>query len=146
MPVIYVENLSSEIRKNLCSGELTRETIEGLACSISEQYRQRERIFRKLVILLPAMTILMAVLTFFSPAAQKSNPKALVISYAFTIVVEMLILVIVRGLAVTRIPRQFARCLKKGYPELEPEFGYEQITNGSLADRKGSRQQTVNRF
>ena len=133
MATIHVENLSAEYRRKLCAGELTRETIERLASSISRQYLQRKRVFHWLVFLLPAMTVLMTALSAFAPAAQKGSMTVLWGATAFTVAAEFLILAVVYRLAVTRVPGQFARCLKKGYPELEMEYGYEQLTNGSLA-------------
>ena len=55
------------------------------------------------------------------------------------ILMEVLILVLAY-VAVCRVPRQFSKCLKAGYPELVIKYGYEQIVSGSLAEPKPSRQ------
>ena len=141
MVEIYMENLPAEYQKKLCARALTRETIEGLAGSVSTKYMARRRIFRKLAVILPAMTVLMALLSLYAPAVRTGNvnTKVLLGSYGFTVLVEILILVYVYFLSVVRVPRQFAKCLKKGYPELESLYGYEQLTNGSLIDNQAAQ-------
>lgn len=136
---IYVENLEKEYQKKLCAHALSRETIDSLAASISDTFLLRKRVFKKLLILLPAGTLLIGALSLFAPAAQESDIAVLEGSFVFTVLVELLIMAFVYAFYVTRVPRQFARCLKKGYPELEMEYGYEQIVNGSLASNGGRK-------
>ena len=135
MASIYVENLSAECRRRLCARTFTREEVAQLAASLSSVYQLRKRTFRWMIVLLPGMTVLMAVLSYFSPAARAGDMTVTLCSFGFTLLVEIPILAIVWVLAVTRMPRQFARYLKKDYPELVPQFGYEEIVSGELVPR-----------
>lgn len=140
MVTIRLENLPEEYRKKLCARELTRETIASLAASVSDQYLLRKRTFKKVAVMLPALTLLMAVLTFFAPAAERGSINVILGSFGFTLLVEIVILAAVYFLTVTRVPRQFAKCLQKGYPELEIVYGYAQLTDGSLSNQSRPRQ------
>ena len=140
MARIYIESLEEEYRKKLCERKLTRETIDSLAGSISKKYLLQRRALKRVAVLLAVVTILMAAMSFFSPAARSGNMGAIVFSFAFVIVLEILILAGTYYVIVTRVPRQFSQCLQKGYPELMMEYGYEQILSGSLAERQGTRQ------
>jgi len=139
MATIYLENLPEEYRRKLCARELSRETIDRLAVSVNEKYLLRKRTFGRVAVGLLVLTILMAVLTLFAPAARRGNMAVEMGAFGFTLLVEIPILAAVYFLAVTRVPRQFAKCLKKGYPELEIEYGYEQICSGSFANGRGAR-------
>lgn len=139
MAVIHLENLSAEYRQKLRAGTLTRETIDQLARSISAKCQLRKRVFRRVAVLLPAGTVLMAMLSLLAPAARTANRTVLLGAFAFTILMELPILAAVYCLAVTRVPRQFVRSLRKGYPELESDYGYAQLLSGSLTDMQGQR-------
>jgi hypothetical protein len=138
MARIYLENLPEEYRRKLCARQLTRETIDALACSVSEKCQLRRRGFRRAAILCTGAAVLVAVLTALSPAA--GGAAALLWSFAAMVLMEALILAALYFLAVTRVPRQFVRCLKEGYPELEMVYAYEQLVDGTLAKKKRSQQ------
>ena len=133
MARIPIDNLPGEYREKLRNRGLTRETIAALAVSVSKTYLLRKRAFKKVAILLPVITIFMMALSFFAPATKRGSTAAIGWATVVTLLVEVFIMAVVYCLIVNRVPRQFAGCLKKGYPELEMEYGYEQITNGSLA-------------
>lgn len=140
LPIIRLESLPKEYREKLRARELTRETIDSLAGSISKKYQAQKRAFTTVAIILPAATILMAVLSLFAPAANAQTMPVVFGAVAFTVVAEIGILAVVYYGALVRVPRQFAASLKEGYPELTSVYGYEQLLNGSLAGKKASRQ------
>lgn len=135
---IYIEGLSQEYRQKLCGRKLTKASIDSLASQISRQYFLRRRALRRAAVICAASTVLLAILTFFSPSI--GNPKAIMLAFLSLGVMEGLILAGVHYAAVTRIPRQFAKCLEKGYPELEILYGYDRIVSGELTAWRGSRQ------
>lgn len=142
MTMLHAANLPAEYRRKLCARELTQETIAGLAAAVSDRYLLRKRAFKRAALILLTVTVLMAALTFFAPNAGGGSAPVILWSYAVTLLAEIPILAAVYVLAVSREPRQFARCLKKGYPDLVIAYGYEQLTDGSLADRDGPRQRS----
>lgn len=133
---IYIESLNAEYREKLRARKLTRETIDSLASTVSRKYQQKKQAFKKVTVFMIAATILMILMTLLSLNALGGSMKAITFSFAVVAVMEILILAAVYYGVVTRVPRQFAQCLRKGYPELEMEYGYEQIIGGSLADKK----------
>jgi len=139
MARIYIENLPAEYRRKLSAGELTRETVDSLARSVSKTYQLRRQGFKRAVIICAAIMVLMAVLMLFSPNAQHDSSKVMLYSLTFTGLMVFLILAASYFAAVTRLPRQFDRCLKKGYPELEILYGYEQLISGRLPDNNGTQ-------
>lgn len=140
MARIYIESLNAEYREKLCARKLTRETIDSLASSVSRKYQQKKQAFKRVMVFMMAATVLMAFMMLLSPNAGGGSMKAIVFSLAAVLVMEILILAAVYHGVVTKVPRQFAQCLRKGYPELEMEYGYKQIIGGSLADKKNPQQ------
>ena len=138
MAMLYIENLSDEYRRKLCRRELREDEVASLAAFVSSKFFLHKKGYRLAVILLPTLTVLAAVMSYFSPAARKGNMTVIMWSFAFTLLLEALILVFVYHIAVTRVPRQFADCLKKGYPELCGKYGYERIIDGSLPNDKSN--------
>lgn len=140
MARIYIESLNAEYREKLCTRKLTRETIDSLASSVSWKYQQKKQAFKRVTFFMITATILMVLMMLLSPNAQGGSMKAIAFSFAVVLVMEILILAAVYYGIVTRVPRQFVRCLRKGYPELEMEYGYEQIIAGRFADKKNTQQ------
>lgn len=140
MARIHIESLNAEYREKLCSRKLTRETIDSLASTVSRKYLQKKQAFKSVTFFMITATILMVLMMLLSPNAQGGSMKAIAFSLAAVLVMEILILAAVYYGVVTRVPRQFAQCLRKGYPELEMEYGYEQIIDGSFADQKKPQQ------
>ncbi len=136
---IYVESLSKEYRKKLCERALTKGTIDRLAREVSEKFLRHRKAFRRAVILYTAAALLMA-MTFLSPAASAGSVKAAVISLGCLAAMGIVIFTTIYYAVVTRIPRQFAKCLKAGYPELEMLYGYEMIISGKAAAERPSQQ------
>jgi hypothetical protein len=132
MPMIYVENLSKEYSQKLCNREMSEEEVEALAKLVSQKYFMHRKGFLLAAMLLPSMTLAMAVMSYYSPVAQKENMSVIMGSFLFTLVVELFILWFVYYIGVVKVPRQFARCLNKGYPELNEVYGYKRIVDGSL--------------
>lgn len=140
MARIYIESLNAEYREKLRARKLTRETIDSLASSVSRKYQQKKQAFKRVTFFMITATILMVLMTLLSPNAQGGSMKAIAFSLAAVLVMEILVLATVYCGVVTRVPRQFVQCLRKGYPELEMEYGYEQILDGSFADQKKPQQ------
>lgn len=137
---LHIESLSKEYRKKLCSRQLTRATIDSLAGQISRKYQELKRGFRLAAILCTAITLLLPVLTLFSPNAASADPAALLFAFFVSAVIEVLVLIFAYFAVLTRVPRQFDRCLRQGYPELSMLYGYEMLVNGSLTEKKPSQQ------
>lgn len=137
---IQIDTLTKEYRDKLCSRQLTRETIDSLAGQISRKYLTRRRAFKWAAILCAVSLLIIAALTFLSPNAPSANLPVLLLSILSTAMMEIFILIFVYFAAVTRVPRQFDRCLRKGYPELSVLYGYETLVNGSLAEKRRSEQ------
>lgn len=137
---IYVQSLSKEYRKKLCQGTLTRGTIDRLARDVSEKYLLQRKAFMRAAVIYAVVVILLMILTFLSPVAAEGSIMAVIISLGVLVVMGIIIFVVIYYAVVARIPRQFAKCLKKGYPELEILYGYEMIISGRTADEKPSRQ------
>ena len=134
MVSIYIESLSKEYQRKLRERKLELQTIESLAASIS-----KKRALKKAALLCAIITILLAVMTVLAPTASAGSRATMIFAFLIVILMEVLILVLAY-VAVCRVPRQFSKCLKAGYPELVIKYGYEQIVNGSLAEPKPSRQ------
>ena len=139
MARIHIESLSKEYQRKLCERKLEAQTIESLAASISKKYLQKKRALKKAALLCVFITLLLAVMTFFAPTASAGSRDAFLFSFFIVIFIEVLILLLTYAV-ICRIPRQFSKCLKTGYPELGIKYGYEQIVSGSLAEPKPSRQ------
>ena len=77
---IQVESLSKEYRKKLCERTLTKGTVERLAKEVSEKYLLQRKAFRRAVLLYAVIVILLAVMTFLSPAAVKGSMTADIVS------------------------------------------------------------------
>ena len=137
---IQVESLSKEYRKKLCERTLTKGTVERLAKEVSEKYLLQRKAFRRAVLLYAVIVILLAVMTFLSPAAVKGSMTAVIVSLGFLAALGIMIFWAVYFAVVMRIPRQFARCLKRGYPELEMLYGYEMIISGKAAVERKTQQ------
>lgn len=137
---IQVESLLKEYRKKLCERTLTKGTVERLAKEVSEKYLLQRKAFRRTVLLYAVIVILLAAMTFLSPAAVKGSVTAVIVSLGFLAALGIMIFSAVYFAVVTRIPRQFARCLKKGYPELEMLYGYEMIISGKAAVERKTQQ------
>ena len=100
----------------------------------------QRKAFRRTVLLYAVIVILLAAMTFLSPAAVKGSVTAVIVSLGFLAALGIMIFSAVYFAVVTRIPRQFARCLKKGYPELEMLYGYEMIISGKAAVERKTQQ------
>ena len=137
---IQVESLSKEYRKKLCERTLTKGTVERLAKEVSEKYLLQRKAFRRAVLLYAVIVILLAVMTFLSPAAVKGSMTAVIVSLGFLAALGIMIFWAVYFAVVMRIPRQFVRCLKRGYPELEMLYGYEMIISGKAAVERKTQQ------
>mgnify|MGYP005801433243 CR=1 FL=1 len=137
---IQVESLPKEYRKKLCERTLTKGTVERLAKEVSEKYLLQRKAFRRAVLLYAVIVILLAVMTFLSPAAVKGSMTAVIVSLGFLAALGIMIFWAVYFAVVMRIPRQFVRCLKRGYPELEMLYGYEMIISGKAAVERKTQQ------
>lgn len=140
---IYVESLPKEYREKLRERKLTREAVDRLAGQVSEKYLLKKRAFKRAVLICAVSSIVLFVLTLitaFKSGGCGGSITAILFSCMSVAVMEILILAGVYYGAVTRTPRQFAKCLQKGYPELVMSHGYERIVSGELAEEKRSRQ------
>lgn len=131
---IRLESLSKEYRKKLSERKLTQETIHELAVSISRKYLLQRRLIIIIAVISAVLSCLMALLGISSPSAARGNRTVILFSCAIAFLLELFLLFFLYFAAVTRIPRQFSRCLKKGYPELSNVYGYEILLSGILAD------------
>lgn len=137
---IRLDNLPKEYQKKLRERTLTQETIYSLACSISQKYRQQKRLLIRVAILLVILTLVMAAASWISPAAARGNRLVILASCGAALILELMILAAMYYIAFTRVPRQFIRCLAKGYPELTSFYSYEAILSGQLEASGQSRQ------
>lgn len=140
--MVHIENLPQEYREKLCARKLTRATIDSLARSVSARYFQRKQALKRAILICTAVTVLLMLLTVFAPAAVQGNISvgAILFSFAAVMVIEAAALTLAYYVAVTRVPRQFDRCLQKGYPDLVMIYGYEMLTDGSLKEKKANGQ------
>lgn len=129
---IHLDNLPKEYQKKLCERTLTQETIHSLACSVSQKYRQQKQVLFRVSIILVILTLLMAAVSYISPAAARGNRMVILASCGATLILELLILASIYYIAVARVPRQFNRCLSKGYPEFAAVYSYDAILSGNL--------------
>lgn len=130
---IHLDSLSKEYQKKLSERKLTYETIFELAVSISQKYMLQKRLIIRIGLISTVMICAMGIMGIFSPAAAKGNPTIILLSCVVAYFLDLCILFFLYFIAITRIPRQFSSCLKKGYPELSMAFGYETIVSGSLS-------------
>ena len=137
---IRLDNLPKEYQKKLCERTLTQETIYSLTFSISQKYRKQKQLLIRVAILRVILTLVMAAASFISPAAARGNRIVILGSCAVALILELLIIAGIYYIAVTRVPRQFSRCLAKGYPELTSFYSYEAILSGQLEASGQSRQ------
>lgn len=130
---IRLDNLPKEYQKKLCERTLTRETIHHLACSVSQKYKKQKQALWRVSVVLVILTLLMAAASCVSPAAARGNRMVILASCGAALILELLIIAGIYYIAVTRVPRQFTRCLARGYPELVTVYSYDAIIDGSLA-------------
>lgn len=130
---LHLDSLSKEYQKKLSERKLTYETIFELAVSISKKYLLQKRLIIRIGLISAVMICAMAVMGICSPSASRANPAIILLSCAAAYFLELCVLFFLYFAAVTRIPRQFSNCLKKGYPELSMSLGYEAIVSGSLS-------------
>lgn len=129
---IRLENLPKEYQEKLRSRKLTQQTICSLAHSVSKKYRQQKRVLLRIAAVSFPAILVMALMGIFSPAASKGNRSVIIFSCFAAWVMIQVILIGIYQIAVARVPRQFVRCLRQGYPELAMVYGYETIRNGYL--------------
>lgn len=137
---IHLDNLPVQYQKKLKNRELTKETIDSLASSVCRKYLLQKKRLKRVAILFSFLPLLMAILGLFGISTSDVNINVFLISCIFVLFLEWTLFIAIYYIAVTRVPRQFARCLRKGYPELEMTHGYELILNGSLANSFHSHQ------
>lgn len=137
---IYLQTLSKEYRNKLCQGTLAKGSVNSLAVSISRNYQQQKHRLLLAAAICVILTIAMAVLGCLSPASPSGNQPVFLQACAFVLFFELILFPSIYYLIVTRIPRQFARCLEKGYPELAMTYGYESIISGALVQPFSSLQ------
>ena len=137
---LRTENLSKEYIKKLQQRSLSRQAVDSLAAEISKKCVLHKRAFRRAMIITAAATALLMLLTALSPKALDASPAALTVSFVLLVILEAFIFIFVYFAAVTKIPRQFDRALKAGYPELVEIYGYEVIMSGELSEIRKSRQ------
>lgn len=133
-------SLPKEYRKKLIERKLTKDTLQQLAISISKIYVLQKRRLKIIAIAGPALTIIMVLLSLLSPAASHINQTVYFLCCAVAILFEIILLIIIHYVWISRIPRQFSNALKKGYPELTAVYGYSAIIDGTLANFDASQQ------
>lgn len=137
---LHLDNLPSQYQKKLKSRGLTKETIDSLASSISHKYVLQKNTLKRTATVFSFIPFFLALLGLFGTSGTGADMTVFILSCMFALVMELVIFVGIYFIAVTRVPRQFSRCLKTGYPELEMIYGYEAITDGSLITPHHSRQ------
>ncbi|PJI07825.1 MULTISPECIES: hypothetical protein [Clostridium] len=124
MGVLYIEGLSDEYKKKIKKRELSLKSIDSIFHSIKDTYHQRKKGMLCASIMLTAIFLIMDVMTALNELkTNQLNMSTLV----FPIVIIPFILALCYFLCVSRIPRQFNKCLKIGYPELMDQYGYDAI-------------------
>lgn len=137
---IQVESLSKEYQEKLRGRTLTKGTIDRLATEISRKYLLQRKAFRRTAVFYAVIVVLLGLMTLLSPSAPEGSAKAILISLGFVAAVGIILFAVIYYAVVTRVPRQFAKCLKEGYPELEMLYGYDMIVSGSAAAGRPSQQ------
>lgn len=137
---ISLPSLPKEYRKKLKERKLTKGTLQQLAVSISKVYVMQARRLKIISITGPALTIIMVLLGLLSPSASHINKTVYFLCCAVTILFEMILLIVIHYVWISRIPRQFSKALEKGYPELAAVYGYASIIDGTLANYYPSQQ------
>lgn len=131
---IHLDHLPIQYQNKLKSRQLSKETIESLATSVSEKYLRQKKLLKRIAVWFSFLPLILALLGLFGASSANVNNHVFLLSCMFALLLEWVLLIAIYYLAVTRVPRQFSRCLKKGYPELEMTYGYEVIVDGSLVN------------
>lgn len=137
---IRLDNLPKEYQEKLRSRKMTQKSICSLAHAVSKKYRQQKRALLRIAAASFPVVFGMALLGIFSPTASEGNRSVMLFSCFTAWVFLQVLLAGIYQIAVTRVPRQFERCLKQGYPELTMVYGYETIRKGFPEESGSARQ------
>lgn len=126
MARVYIESLAKEYRDKLKNRELSKASIETLFNSISEKYHLRRTRVLYFLIILCVLVLFMNASTLMM--IQKPITLQMVCYIVLMPSVAVIaIIFLVYYICVTRVPKQFSKCLGIGYPELVMQYGYEAI-------------------
>lgn len=138
MTRIYVESLSKEYCNKLKNRQLSKTSIESLFDSISKKYHQRRKMMFFLTIMVCVVMLFMSISTLMMTHPENITPLFAGCVILLPCLATVAILVFVYFIAVSRVPKQFDRYLKIGYPEMVIQYGYEAMKNAKKASRQST--------
>lgn len=142
MARIHIESLSKEYRDKLKNRELSKASIESLFYSISEKYYLRRTKSLYLVIILCVLALFMNISTLLMTKQEINLPFIFFVVLLPSIAISGIVF-FVYHIAVLRVPKQFAKCLEIGYPELVMQYGYEAIKNAKKTSKPSNQPRFV---
>lgn len=128
MARLYIESLSKEYCNKLKNRQLSKTSIEQLFRTISEKYHLRRKRMLPLMIIVSVLMLFMGGSTLMM---MQHEITVQMVGYVFLLpcFVTVALIVFVYHISVLRVPKQFAKYLEIGYPELVMQYGMEAIKN-----------------
>ena len=112
-----ISKLDAKAKKALQNGEFTTDEVRNIQKEVDAHFKVKQKGFKRALIIIAGVFVLMAALSI----PQLKNSVALFSLLAMGVVLAVIML-IVKWLYVDTVKRQFARAVKKGYPD----FPFEQ--------------------
>lgn len=139
MGVIYIEGLTNEYKKKIKKRELPLKLIDSIFHSIRDTYHKRKKAMLHVSIMVIAIFLIMDVMVALNQLKTNGLGMDFILGnlVLFPIVIIVFVLALCYFLCVSRIPRQFNKCLKIGYPELIDQYGYDAIKAPQLKTNNG---------
>lgn len=134
MAVLYTESLSDECKNKLKNRQMSQESIDHIFHLIKDIYHKRKKAMLHMSIMITAMFLIMDVMVAYNKikTSKLDMNFTLKVLVLFPIIIIPLILGICYYICLARVPRQFSKCLKIGYPELIDQYGYDAIKASPL--------------
>jgi len=126
--VVYFESLSSEYKKKLKKRELTRAEVKSLFQYLAIKYKERKRRFEIFTVIFLALCVAFSSMSLIHTARQgKFDIEMGVFLVSIWVLISIISFPLMYYFAMARVPLQFTRCLKIGYPDLASIYGFKAI-------------------
>jgi len=110
--ILFISNLDSKVKKALQRGEYTLDEVREVQKEVDEHHKKKQKGFIRALIIAGGVFVLMAALSI----PQMGNPVIL-FSTLITGGALAVVMVFVKLVYVNAVKRQFAKAVRKGYPD-----------------------------
>lgn len=130
MARIYYESLSREYKKKLKKRELPEKTVKSLFITIAKRYNEKKKAMKLAYIICTGSFLLVGSMGFIKLTQDEGLKLS---SFGLFVALPLLSLIFILGLTyylgVAKVPMEYTRALKRGYPELVDKYSFKAIRN-----------------